>query len=286
MASSGSGFEGLSKWSHGAFVLLSKADPAAPSFYTLDRNGRAASSAVFRIPGASRVWAEDYDRGTDGTIVLCGGSYSADGRLAPFIGWISPDGQSSRIISTAPYSPTQVAWAPDGTIWTVGSEWMDGINPNANVMRHFSASGTLIASGEARSKFNSNPLRLAYGYLVAARDRIGWYAPTRGDRTGVYLEVAPDFSAITRYPGIPVGGAAGQGYVESLACTDAGNVFLAFRPAGKKSITYTLDRTTRGWVAVAVPPLNGSSAPLLVGNDGEQLVFRGRGVLGFFEVAP
>src|SRR5580658_5021230 len=79
---------GAMKWSHGAFLYKDSTYP--PAFYTLDREGNWISSATFRAPNEAQAWSYDFDRGTDGSIVLAG-AYSSDQGHVPFLAWISAD---------------------------------------------------------------------------------------------------------------------------------------------------------------------------------------------------
>ena len=281
---------GFLKWSHGALLYVDARSHSAPSFYTLDREGRLISSTTLNIPDATLISTGDFDRAPDGTIIFTGESYSSDGRGTPFIAWISPTGQTERVIRTDPYHPYTVAVALDGTVWTMGCEMINhdvrapGLNPDASVLRHFDQQGRLIGSGGPQSQFKTQTQisRLVHGYLAATRDRVGWYSLIDGP--GRYVEISTSTMQTTIYPGFaPVSG----GRVTSLALTDAGQAYIeSWDPVSHTRITYRLNRGTSQWVPVQAPPFaEARFGPSLMGNDGEQLVFYNAHKAGFFSPA-
>lgn len=83
-------------WSHGAFLFQSVSGGAGlpPTFYTLDREGRLASSVTVSIPDVGSVIVTGRDRREDNSIVFIGQASSAYGQPTPFIGLISADGRT------------------------------------------------------------------------------------------------------------------------------------------------------------------------------------------------
>jgi hypothetical protein len=150
---------GAIKWSHGAFLYMESGYP--PAFYTLDREGNWIYSAAFRAPNGALAWSNDYDRETDGSIVLAG-QYSSDQGAVPFLAWISVDGKTQRLVPTTPYFPYMLSVAPDGTVWTIGHEMINGdpkapgLEPDAGVLRHFDGTGKLLGSALPQSRFKTS----------------------------------------------------------------------------------------------------------------------------------
>lgn len=278
-------------WRRGSFVYRNSRSDAGghPTFYILNREGGLVSSVTPSIPDAAQVWVSAFDRGADGAIVFSGGSNSPYGEGEPFIVSISPDGQTSRVIRTAPYWAYMLSVAPDGTIWTVGLEAINGktnvpgVNLDAGVLRHFDRSGRLIGSAAPQREFGSN--RLEGGYLVATRDRIGWYSPKFG--RGDYVEISPDTMTPQGHPGLPdLSGGGHPGLVTNFVLTDEGNAFLSFQDNNTHHrTTYAFDRGASRWVPVQVPTIDGRAGPNLEGCDGEQLVFKGGHSVQFFSVS-
>jgi len=198
------------KWSHGSFLSVSKIDAAASMFTIANSSGVITSKFNFSLPDASRLWIHDFDLDSSGAVVFCGQCDSAGGQLAPFIAIKSPQAEGFEVIRTAPFVPSLLSVAPDGTFYVAGREFS---NPNGHVIRHLTRTGSPIASMFPASQFQTVPQRMESGYLVATARRIGWYSPIDGE--AVYVEMSPDLSSSSLAPGI----AAGQGRVLGFALT-------------------------------------------------------------------
>ncbi len=291
------------KWSHSAFVYALMAGGLSPTFYTLDREGKFVSSATPQIPDVTGVSLLDSDRATDGSIVYSGWSASAYGEVQPFLIYLSPEGQTTHIIPTAPYWPYMLAIAPDGTVWTIGEEMINHdpkdpeLNTGAGVLRHFDRTGKLIASGIPKSSFTTGhqSSRLIHGFLVAMPNRLAWYTPKYNllQRRSEYIEISPGSLQLQSYPGLPP--PAKNGFYVGFAVTDAGDVFVSYedhtnplpRPSNYHLRTlYTFDRSTSKWALVPVPPFGKYPDPLLIGAEGDQLVFKNGYSAAFFQVSP
>lgn len=268
---------GVSKWRHGGYIRFGD-DSSAPSFYTFDRDGNFLWGTVVKIPDAIRIEIHDFDRAEDGSVVYCALAFSGEGKPAPFIGWISPDGTQSRLVRTFPYMPFQIGLGDDGSVWTVGqtpffdeNERPSGVDLTAKVLRHFDSSGTLIQSYFSSRQFlGNNSPRLASGFLVAGNDRLGWYSPTSGK--SVYVEMSLDGSDVHTYPGLS-NVAEDANRVTGLALTKSGDAFLTVNVAGQSGGSlYHLDRQKVEWVAAHAPP--GSRIVAILGSDDETLVFQ------------
>lgn len=187
---------GSMKWSHGAFLFQNVSGGGPPTFYALDRQGQLVSEVTANIPDSANVSGGTCDRREDNSIVFIGQAWSAYGQPAPFIGMISADGRTERIIRTAPYWPYSLTIAPDGTFWTLGYEMVDhntsapGLDPNAGVLRHFDRSGQLLGATGPQSQFVKlyTTRGLGSGKIAATNDRVGWYAPRPG-ADGQYVEI-------------------------------------------------------------------------------------------------
>jgi hypothetical protein len=72
---------------------------------------------------------------------------SGEKRMGQFVAWISPDRSRQVLTRVWPYTPYVAAVAPDGSVWTVGAVLNDHyVSVYANVLRHYSATGELLAS--------------------------------------------------------------------------------------------------------------------------------------------
>ena len=276
---------GIVKWIHGAFVYRTRGN-TAPDLVVLSPQGIPTVSFTPSIPDSTHVFANDFDRASDGSIVFSGSSYSAEGQHVPFICWISADGKSSRVVRTAPYFPYGLSIAPDGSVWTSGFEMINGktdapgTDPTAGVIRHFTSSGTPIESLGSLKNFRAD--RLTHGFLVANEDRIGWYGPGV-DGSNQYVEITLPTHDIQTYPGLPKEPLDKQtGITEQFVLTPTGQAFINYDHFGPaKRVTYWLDRTAKSWMPIAVPAFGGDKLPHLKGNDGERLAFMGGNSITF-----
>jgi hypothetical protein len=293
--------ERVAVWSGNALVVAQGplTDPVA--FAAFDRSGATVFSAALSVPGAASNGVRSWARAADGVVAVCGLSLAKDGRGAPFIAWFSPDGDSEHIIRTEPYLANLIAFAPDGTIWTVGHDLNahlseKGVNPDAGVVRHFDRAGKALDTFVPRSSFQ-NPVHLSSnsGHLAVAAGRVGWihYIHLSGFRVeGAYVEISSAGEATT-YP-LPFPQAWKAPDVGGFAMTDSGEVFAtAFDRAqsGGQSTVFRLDRTSKAWQSVALPAL-GATEQLgeLYGANGSELVFGVKGpssaTIRFLALAP
>ena len=150
----------------------------------------------------------------------------------------------------------------DGSVWTLGFEVINGdinapgVNPDAGVIRHFSPSGKLVDSLGSKKQFRTGRLRQAF--LVAAEDRVGWYAQGL-DGVSQYVEVSLPALTLQTYPGLPAEAAGKRpGMVERFVRTAEGKAFVNFihrHPHNR--LTYLFDRETKQWVPMKVPAIAG-----------------------------
>ena len=283
---------GSMKWSHGAFLYADMGPGGIPAtFSTLDREGRLLSSVTAAVPDSAYVPLVGFDRQDDNSIVFIAQAFSAYGQPAPFIGLISADGRTQRLIRTAPYYPNMLSIAPDGTFWTVGYEMVNHktsapeLDPDAGVLRHFDRAGKLLGSTDPQSDFVKAHAtrRLSAGYIAATHDRIGWYAPTWG-RGGQYTEIDLDSMTPHSYPGLP--DLPPESRVLAFSLTESGNAYLFLADRSPKRLTtFMFDRAVLKWVPIKGPATSESPGSHLIGVDGEQLVFQSWSSAMFFSLS-
>jgi hypothetical protein len=116
---------------------------------------------------------------------------------AAFLAVISPDGTKQVLVRTDPYVAYAATFAPDGTIWTAGEELANGEElRDYSIIRRFDKDGNLLGKALPRTRFPEHPQPLARSRLVAARDRVGWFAP----RGAQYIEFSLDGKELAAYP--------------------------------------------------------------------------------------
>ena len=277
---------GFDKWTKGTYLRIDRSQLSEPSFYLFDKQGRQIATFSFAIPNADRIEVHDFDVAPDHSVVLCGDSFSRDGKPAYFVARVSPTVQQTKILRTTPYWPFLVSVAPDNSIWTIGPQEIfdtDGhssrTDSQANVLRHFNPDGNLIASFQPKWKFRL--LQTVSGFLVAKRDRIGWYAPSNGP--GEYMEVNPTTGEMKVYSNRDIADGPGSHHkISGFALTDSGDVFIARDSREAKTRTLLrLNRTENKWEPVKMPGTNEGPSPMLKGSDGDLLIFSGPGALSF-----
>lgn len=279
------------KWSHGAYLVMDKIAGQPPAFYSLDRSGIWTNTAHFQNSELTQFGVFSYDRESDGTIVFSGETWIAPGVASPFLAWTSADGHTQRMVRTEPYFPYEVSVAPDGTIWTLGFEMVNlnpkdpAVNKEAHVLRHFDRAGNLIGSAFPQSQFDRyQRTRLDQGLLAASRDRLGWYGP-REQPEATYTEISLDTMTMKEYSG-SAGNASKRHFAEGLALTEGGIASICIDDGSANVRTnYVLDRTSSKWLPVSVPRMGGFKfTPVLIGSDGDSLVFKYGRESGFFSV--
>jgi len=280
------------KWSHGAYFFMDAIGGNPPVFYSLDRDGTWTDTAQFHNPEPTRFYTFTYDRESNGNIVFSGETETAPRVVSPFLAWTSADGKTQRMIRTDHYFPYEVAVAPDDSIWTLGLEMVNlddrdpAVNQGAHVLRHFDSAGSLISSAFPQSEFNRyQRYCLSTGLFVATQDRLGWYGP-QGIGKATYTEFSLKSMRMKEYPGAP--SSPRKHYLPvALSMTSSGAASVSIQDGSPGARTnYVLDRTSSSWVAVNVPPMGGFKfTPILIGSDGDNLVFKYGHEAGFFSVS-
>jgi hypothetical protein len=198
-----------------------------------------------------------------------------DGSVAAAINWHSPhtggisifrpDGSPAGQIDTGLYQPSQVCFAPDHSIWTLGNEDLRPTSDRADnfLLQHYSHGGELLGQFFPRSSFPAdiNPGQVILGLwgLRIANGRIGAALSRAGEsKRGLWLEADLTGNELGRWTMPPSGGPA--------AMTDSGAVYI------QGPGILRLDRTSGSWKTVPR-----SSNDILMGAEGNTLVFAVRG---------
>lgn len=286
---SGAPFHFRTKWSNDWFIGVDD-DLGTPSFWVFDRSGRSLFNTAIQVPAADKLRIDDFAAAPDGTIWAAVHAISTTRQQSFFLARIDKDEQNTVIIQTASYRPCRVTVAPDGTVWTAGYENSqdnaDLLDNGRDVVRHFDSNGKLIGSTLPLER--TGIVRAMTGFLGATKDRIGWYSPYT-NKPGTYVEFSPDMTVLNVYPVI----AAPENVdymVDGFALTPSGKVFARASSAVGKGLPptlFTLDRSTKRWVPVGMPP-GSKYVPMLQGNDGEMLIFTGppdRSKVQIFDIA-
>ena len=234
---------------------------------TYGKNGIAVyapdGSLAMKIVRPTNGSFANADMDSDGSVVV---AVEEGGPRKASIAFFSPSGSPVGEIVTSPYRPSQVAFAPDHSIWALGDEDFLPENERTNycLLRHYSRSGELLGEFLPRTSFPADayfgPHRGFWGLRIAG-GRIGvkLYQAAPNKRL-LWLEVGLDGKEIGRWSA-PLGG-------EPAALTASGIVY-----AQTDTEITTLDRATGTWKSVPQ-----SSSDRLLGADGDTLVFAVRGM--------
>jgi hypothetical protein len=280
----------MPRWAHGGLVAVQFKDPKYPLLWLITRSG--GQSVPFSVPGAESTLIYDVDRGADGTIGISGSAVDAVNRAAGFVAWLSPNGSAVQVVRTGLYRPAMVTVAPDGTLWTVGTEpealtRTAKLVPNAAVVRHFDRSGNILHRFVPQSAVQDElSLGRTRNTLRASKDRIAWYSVD-----GRYIEISLTGAVLVDLVAEPPKdeGKPQTGNI-SFALSDEGDAFLSVPYVVGSSgllryVTYVLDRSARAWTAV---PLGGQAPRhnrgYIYGVDGSSLVVMSGKSLQFYKI--
>lgn len=216
-------------------------------------------SLTARIGSPAGAAIINADMDSDGSIATAVEAYRP---MTGTISFFGRDGMPNGQIVTGEYIPSQVCFAPDRSIWTLGSEESQPSGERADyfLLRHYSRGGGLLGQFLARSSFPSaiDPglAAMGLGAIRIADGRIGVMLSNAGEtRHNLWLELGLDGKELGRWTGSD----AAQ---MPRAMTASGAVY-----AQGKGL-YMLDRASGSW-----KPVPRSSNGSLLGADGDTLIF-------------
>ena len=234
-------------------------------------DGSPLYSVSAEVPNAKIANIQNAATDVDGT--MAGAVYYARERArGGGIVLFDRSGKQTRFFDTGKYWPTQVCFAPDHTIWTLGWQGPETSGPHDDyfVLRNYSQDGQELGAFLPRSTFEpeSDPVGPMIGgwRLRIMNNRIGavFYGgmilgPRHKSRPMQWIEVDLKGKLLGRWE---VGAEwPPEAFTQSGALyTHSGDAVLVF------------DRSTKAWRPVA-----GTPAGFLLGADGNSLVFEVRG---------
>ncbi len=266
---------GVPIWSNGFFLAHQDNRTPGAKLVVFDRDGRAIRRIPLSFPDAVSIDlgappSGGYAVSQKGRIAVTGSAASTDGRGTTFIAIIAPSGSVERVILTWPFSPFQVVFGPDETIWVAGRELGDRTRAPAphDVLRHYDVNGRMIESMLRSDSFVSLDGRhpATEMCLVATHDRIGVYSVPGNE----WVEVSPTGGLLGRWRMPPLNNVD---LVTGLAMTRSGSIYLSVQlahGANPPVALYRLDRAALAWLPVDSRAVE-RPRPLL-GADGDQLV--------------
>ncbi len=199
----------------------------------------------------------------DGTIAAAMDHVPSDHGVG--IAVVDRTGALKTYISTAPYSPSHVCFAPDHSIWAIGRMRIRQAKDSADyfVLRHYSRDGRKLGAFLPRSSLDKDevaePAEVYVGasFLRATDTRLGAYLHFGGRGNRTWTEFSLDGKEQGRWK-LPDGF---DGLVHAF--TRSGQVYAS----GLNGL-FVLDHSTGKWNPVP-PPSEG----ILLSADGDDLVF-------------
>lgn len=245
--------------------LLSWDSPQYTSVSLYDRDGKLAFIVPERKDDSSDImWAVD----SDGVVA---GAYVRGRPSQGYIDLLDPFGNIASTINTGSYTPRQVAFAPDHTLWTVGYNGKTFGTDDFNVLHHYARTGEELGQELPWSQISGDVQHpgvdaIRGGQLLyVAKDRIGWNAALHFRSPRTWVEVSFSGTVLGKY-NLTMSGAR---YLWPVAMTADGNVYARFANRDGQLIGYaTLDRSQGIWRKVSGNPVG-----IPIGSDGDNVAF-------------
>jgi hypothetical protein len=265
----------LPHWTGQTLIGVQDNQSNGPLVYMIDREGRRDHFS-FSIPDAGVIYVHGLAIGSDGTVAITGGALSGNSRGGSFLALVPPDRKSQTVVRTWPYVAMDVAFVPDGSLWTEGYTFHDTeiriVKPN--IMAHFDSTGKLLASFPVTAKARFGPGRpaaLQHSFLRTSHDRMGWF--TNGLE---YIEYSFDGREIGRYEGPEVRDPEGDPALRASFALSNRNEVLFGTIIDAKRQTWQLDREKVQWIPVQFQDESLPAWGRLLGFDGDTLVTTGK----------
>lgn len=236
------------------------------------------------LPDSLKTNATSVSISRQGVLAVAASALRSDGTTASLILLFDKPGSPSRVIRTDPFAAYRVALAPDGYLWAFGRDRdAESHGKDYPVFQKLTPDGRVIGQFVMRSTFPNTLYHPAlHGgrrgglcELRATRNGVGAYIPNERE----WIELDNSGSIVGRWkPPAPWG--ASDGMVEAVAFTDSGSVYTHWL-IGSRRVLCLLDRAAGVWEPVEGTDYQlGGPLPLpvlLLGSDGNQLVFQGTG---------
>jgi len=275
-------------WDKGRLVSFSVGEVSEPiAFY--DRHGQWLFEDRLALEHAEKTYVQDASATSSATAVVAASVVNSDGAVADLIAEVGRDG-IRHVLRTSSFYPLKVCATDEGTIWAYGKELTEDrkAEPRARypMLREFSFEKGGLRSELDRITFRpakAVPLEGARGE-VQMRCGAGKVVVVSGV-TNELLEYDLSRSKLSRWPTVPLPDGF---YVNGAALTGSGDVYIsAFRP-GQNAQTgiFRFQVNSSGkaeWAPLTITPVVGGKFFILLGSDGEDLVYsRGRSVPTLF----
>lgn len=189
-------FQGMPvpQWSNGYFFGFGLPQ-GKQIVYAYDGTGRKLFESPIQIDGVSEVSISAMTASRQGVFAVAGGARDADGRIASFIAYIDSGGILQRVLRPTDFTPTQLSFAGDGSLWVAGRHTLGPARKPEDVgdhdtLRKYDSGGVLQQTLLPRSSFSPGKLdpaqhggvHLSAGgasivFLSVGRKELVWISP-------------------------------------------------------------------------------------------------------------
>ena len=123
------------------------------NIYLYNSSGQLEHEVAVWPAGTAKLYLTSVDVGVGRQLVFAGEATRGDGTKFAFIATSSLDGTGQQYFGTGDYRASQIAQADDGSIWSVGADKYEVVDPtsaaplkwnNYDVLRHYSSAGKLL----------------------------------------------------------------------------------------------------------------------------------------------
>jgi hypothetical protein len=215
---------------------------AAPILHVYDRSGIELQHVVVQVPESQSITIVNggFTRSTDGYLAVAGIARAANSLGANFLALILPDGTRQTLVRTDSYLARAVVFSSDGMIWTAGEKPESLDYP---IIQRFDRNGNVLGGALWRTRFPRNSqLFTGLSYLVASKDRVGWFSTGAGQ----YFEFSLDGKEMVNYKHTLAN-------TVGLALCDDNSVWISAETRDKtgnaQSTLYSLDRVHGTWLS-------------------------------------
>jgi hypothetical protein len=160
----------------------------------LDTAGGPLREVPVTVSSVARTKLNDVAVSPSGVVCVTTTLVSADNRTTSAIFWIDKAGNIDKIVETAPFAASALAFADDGTLWAMGREYDADKRDKADcdVLRQYDPMGRLMRSALPKSSLSG---RLSLGAtLVAGQGRVGVLTQSE------WVELSSSGAVLGRWP--------------------------------------------------------------------------------------
>lgn len=227
-------------WSGNSLVAIQDCDSVAPIIHVYDRSDTELQRVAVRIPEAGSISIANggFVRSPDGSLAIAGVAFGSGSTGAGFLALIAEDGKAQTVVRIDSYDPSAIVFAADGVVWMAGHQETDD---DYLIIRRFDKNGRALNGVLWRKRFPATARPFWQSYLVASKDRVGWFS------AGVsqYIEFSLDGKELASYRHPVVADTSG------VALCEDNSVFAAREWKGEagnaQSMLYSLDRQHGTW---------------------------------------